>query len=89
MTETISEIQGNYAIIESGFQKIFSEPAQKKWNPKRLVDLKNFKDKLTESSYNFRWPTEDIIESLNLEEPLELKAVRTKGGGNNCTITAI
>ena len=87
MMETLSKIHGSYAIIQSGFQEIFCEPA-KKWKPKRLVDLKNFKNPLHENSNNFRWPTEEIIESLNLQEPLELKAVRTKGSGDSA-LTAI
>ena len=49
----------------------------------KLKDLLNFGDPLTEHEANFRWPTRDKLKKLNLNGPLKLEEIRTKGVNGN------
>ena len=44
-----------------------------------LKKLPNFGDALSDGARNFEWPKAADLEELALEEPLTLKAIKTKG----------
>ena len=49
----------------------------------QLKDIPNFGTSIHANQYNFRWPTTEDLEKLELDEPLKLKEIRTKGPQNN------
>ena len=61
--------------IEASISKIFKK------GPLRfeLKKLPNFGTALEDGGWNFEWPKAADLEKLGLEEPLQLKAIKTKG----------
>ena len=61
------------------FHHSAAQPSQKLLKIETLKDLNNFGNPLAAADINFRWPTKEDLTRLNINEPLILKEVRTKG----------
>ena len=75
----IEQIQANFAKQQLRISAFLSEPV-------RLVKIKSYNHLAIKTPYSaikngqsFCWPTLEQLESLKLREPMQLKAVRTKG----------
>ena len=68
-------------------QGLFCKPIHQKRPQSIVKNLEyhqlGYAGTLKEDEYSFGWPTLDIIDKLNLTEPLRLCAVRTKGVPRN------
>ena len=75
----IQQLKAQCLAIESSMSDIFNAPKAINLKNIELNDIPNLGSLQDKKDLNLRWPTQEEFQSMLLTQPLELKAVRTKG----------